>query len=68
MMAVKFGRLTEPLEVVRIGSGATLAKFLNLRGLEYGPSIRVNGDEVDLETVLHEGDIITDIDSVSGGR
>ncbi len=67
-IAVRFGRLTEQLQVLKIAGGTLLVKFLKNRHLEFGPSIRVNGEEVSEEYTLHEGDIITDIDNVSGGR
>ena len=67
-IAVRFGKLTEPLEVVKIEAGMNISKFLEARGLEFGPSVMVNAEEVNEEYRLREGDIITDIDEVSGGR
>jgi|WetSurSiteA1Bulk_404760.scaffolds.fasta_scaffold57077_2 hypothetical protein len=67
-IAVRFGRLTEQLQVLKVNAGTSLVKFLGSKSIEFGPSIRVNGEEVSNDYVLHENDIITDIDNVSGGR
>ena len=67
-IAVRFGRLTEQLQILKVNAGTSLTKFLKEKDIEFGPSIRVNGDEVSSDYILHENDIITDIDNVSGGR
>jgi hypothetical protein len=65
---VKFGQLTEPLRSIRAAKGTNLGQFLKRREMDYGASIRVNGEVANVETVLKDGDIITDIDNVNGGR
>lgn len=64
---VKYGRLTEPLEVMQVDTGMGIVEFMQLRESEFGPSVRVNGEEVSERYILRAGDIITDIDEVSGG-
>lgn len=67
MVEVKYGRLTEPLAVLKIESGMNIVDFIKSRDSEFGPSVRVNGEEVGERYVLRQGDIITNIDEVSGG-
>ena len=65
---VKFGQLTEPLKSIRTAKGTNLGQFLKRRGMEFGASIRVNGETANVETMLADGDIITSIENVNGGR
>ena len=65
---VKFGQLAAPLKSYRSAKGTNLGQFLTRRGIEYGASIRVNGNAANLETRLNDGDVITDIENVNGGR
>lgn len=67
-IAIKFGRLTQPLQRLTAKEGATLGEFLEKHSIEYTSSIRVNGDTATLKTVLHNGDVITDIDNIEGGK
>jgi len=66
-VTVRFGRLTEQLQAFVIGEKTTLEDFLKRREIEYGSGVRVNGQTASKETVLHQGDIVTDIDNVDGG-
>ena len=67
-IAVKFGKLTEPLIRYTCVEGSTLGDFLKRRDMELTSSIRVNGETADAETVLRNGAVITDIDNVDGGK
>ncbi|KKL13948.1 hypothetical protein LCGC14_2520680 [marine sediment metagenome] len=64
---VKFGQLTKPLQSVRIIEGTVLESFCKSQGLEYGSSIRVNGQTAGRRQMLRPNDIITSIDDVDGG-
>jgi sulfur carrier protein ThiS len=65
---IKFGQLAQPLKPFKCSKGVTLGQFLERRDLVYGASIRVNGEASNRETILKEGDIITNIENVNGGR
>lgn len=65
---VKYGQLTEPLKSYRAAKGTKMGDFCEKRGIEFGAAIRVNGDAVKADTVLKDGDIITNIDNVNGGQ
>lgn len=65
---VKFGKLVEPLKVYKIVKGSTLEDFLETAGIAYDASIRVNGAVMKRSAKLSEGDIITSINAVAGGR
>ena len=67
-ISVKFGQLTEPLKSIRTAKGTNLGQFLKRRGMEFGASVRVNGETANVETMLTAGDIITSIENVNGGR
>ena len=66
-VTVRFGRLTEQLQAFVIGQETTLVDFLKRREIEYGSGVRVNGQTASKDTILKQGDIVTDIDNVDGG-
>ncbi len=66
-MTVRFGQLAKPLSTSTIAEGTTLEYFLENRNYEYSSSVRVNGRVVGKTSELHNGDIVTIIESVEGG-
>lgn len=66
-IAVKFGSLTESPVTHEISYGTSLGQFLRENSINYSSAIRVNNEPAHLETILQHGDIITEINSVSGG-
>jgi sulfur carrier protein ThiS len=66
-VSVRFGNLTEPLRTSTVRNDTNVVDFLKRRDVEYGSSVRVNGNTVNREYVLRNGDVVTAIESVSGG-
>ena len=66
-MTVRFGQLAKPLSSSTIAEGTTLERFLENRNYEYSSSVRVNGRVVGRDSELHDGNIVTMIESVEGG-
>lgn len=65
---VKFGKMVEPLKVFKLDKGTTLEDFLEANSIAYDASIRVNAEVCKRSTKLSEGDIITQVNAVAGGR
>jgi hypothetical protein len=65
---VLFGKLTQPLIAKNVNAQTTLFAFCEQNGIEYGSSVRVNGKTSDKQYTLQEGDIITSIDNIDGGK
>ena len=65
---VSLGSLTEQLRVSSIPEGTSVEVFLENMNKSYDSSVRVNGKAVTKGSKLKNGDIITLIDNVSGGR
>ena len=63
-----FGQLTQELETHELEIGTTINLFCQRREIPFDSSIRVNALAVKESYVLQEGDIVTAIDAVSGGR
>lgn len=67
-IGVKFGRLTEKPVCHVHDKGITLGKFLAAHNIRFSDAIRVNNKRVNLEHVLQNQDLVTQIDEISGGR
>ena len=65
---VSIGSLTEQLRVSAVPAGTTLNAFLEKSNKSYSSSVRLNGKSARKGTKLKNGDIVTLINSVSGGR
>jgi hypothetical protein len=67
-VSVVFARLTSPLATYNIAKGTLLTAFLQRRGVEFNNSVRVNGKVVTQKYVVKQGDIISQLEQVSGGK
>lgn len=67
-ISVQVGELVKPLVVHKCDKGTTIESFLNTVGITWGSNVRVNGDTVKKSYKLGDGDIITTIGHVSGGK
>jgi len=65
---VLVGELVKPLVTRECDAGTPLIKFLEDNGIQWGSSVRVNAEAESKEYKLKDGDVITTIGSVSGGR
>lgn len=68
MITVRLAELTKQVVVSRVKSGTTLIDFLEKNGLSYSSAVRVNAETAGKIYKLHNGDIITVIGQVSGGK
>jgi len=67
-VSVVFVQLTSPLVTYNIPKGTLLTAFLQRRGVEFNNSVRVNGKVVTQKYVVKQGDIISQLEQVSGGK
>lgn len=64
---VFFAKLVEPISVIRLKNPTTIGNFLSNRHISFDSSIRVNKNVVVGDYLLQNGDIITQLQNVSGG-
>jgi sulfur carrier protein ThiS len=67
-ISVKIGSLTEQFRAVNIEPGTNVSSFLEAQGKEWSASVRVNAETVNKGYELKSGDVVTIVNSVSGGR
>jgi len=67
-IVIKVAELTKPLSTSRVKAGTSLADFLKNKEIEFDSSIRINGKVEAKSYKLRNGDIITIVGEVSGGR
>lgn len=65
---VKLGSLTEQFRAHTVDAGTTIGDFLLKAEKEWSASVRVNAETVNKSYELQPGDIITIVNSVTGGR
>ncbi len=64
---VFFAKLMEPISVINLKKPITIIDFLSKRSIALDSSIRVNKKGVTDKYILQNGDIITQLQNVSGG-
>jgi molybdopterin converting factor small subunit len=64
---VKVGKLGESVQEYSLTNGETVADLLEMAGIELeNEELQRNGQRVDLETVLENGDIVMVVPKVAG--
>jgi len=67
-IGVRFGRLTDKPVCYVHDKGITLGKFLNAHNIRFSDAIRVNNKSVNVDYLLQNKDLVTEIDEISGGN
>lgn len=68
VITIKIAQLAKQVATARVSAGSSLEDFFKKRKLQVTSAVRVNGNVVPKTYRLRNGDIITIIGKVSGGR
>lgn len=68
-MIVKVARLGEQVKEVDLGSGGTVEQAISGAGSNpQGTQVRVNGEAAEMSATLRDGDVVTLVPQIKGGR